>query len=190
MIIDCFIAYSGLMDHALYEGYVIVKWTKRTLCGPPGSGKSSDMKLLLKETPPYTHDSTPVTIADEVRKIDATSITAGDNQSIQFQNKVDYESVTVAQIMKVALKAQTLIIEEEIETVEDEHVNEDVIDEGNHDTSTVTTFTKENSQSNETPLSSPAIWEVAQLLPITQKSPALYETHWIYCVDSSGRLPF
>ena len=39
-------------------------------------------------------------------------------------------------------------------------------------------------------LSSPSTQEVVQLLPIVQKSPALYETHWIHCVDSSGQAAF
>ena len=38
--------------------------------------------LLLNEPPPYTHNSTPVTTAPEVRKVDTTNITAGGDQSI------------------------------------------------------------------------------------------------------------
>ena len=190
MITDCFIDYSGLLHHALNEGYV-VKWTKLTLCGPPGSGKLSDMKVLLYEPPPYTHYSTPVTTPREVRKVDITSmITVGDDQSIQSWNKVDFVSLMVAQTMKVGLKTQTILTEEEIETLEDEHVDQDIIDKGNCDTSTVTMFTKDDSQPNETPLSFPAIWEVAQLSPTLQKSSSLYETHWIYCVDSGGQVAF
>ena len=191
MITDCFIDYSGLLDHALNEGYVIVKWTKLTLCGPPGSGKSSVIKLLLNEPPPYTHDSTPVTTAPEVRKVDITSMTTLGDRSIQCWNKVDYESLKgmVAQTMKVGLKTRTMITEEEIEILEDD-VDQDVNDEDIHVTSTVTTPTKESSQPNKTPLSSPSTQEVVQLLPIVQKSPALYETHWIYCVDSGGQAAF
>ena len=37
---------------------------------------------------------------------------------------------------------------------------------------------------------SPLTKEVVQLLPIVQKLPALYETHWIHCVDSSGQAAF
>ena len=66
-----------------------------------------------------------------------------------------------------------------IETLKNEYVDLDV-NESIHVTSTVTTSTKEL---NRTPLSSPATQEVVQLLPIVHKSPALYETHWIYCVD-------
>ena len=192
MITDCFTDYSGLLNHALNEGYVIVKWTKLTLCGPPGSGKSSIIKLLLNEPPPYTHESTPVTVAPEVRKVEITSMTAGGDQSIQCWNKVDYESLKgmVAQTMKVGLKTRTMITEEEIETLKDEYVNQDISDEQILDTSTVTTPTKKSSQPNETPLSSPSTQEVVQLLPIVQKSPALYETHWIYCVDSGGQAAF
>ena len=51
-------------------------------------------------------------------------------------------------------------------------------------------FIKDDSQPNETPLSFPAIWEVAQLSPTLQKSSSLYETHWIYCVDSGGQVAF
>ena len=92
--------------------------------------------------------------------------------------------------MKVGLKTQTIITEEEIDTLEDEHVEQDVNDEGNCVTSTVTMFTKEDSQPNETPLSSSAIQEVVHFLPIIQKSLALYESHWIYCVDLGGQAVF
>ena len=35
--------YSGVLKSALKEGRVKVKWTKQSVSGPPGSGKSSFM---------------------------------------------------------------------------------------------------------------------------------------------------
>ena len=56
-----------MLRSALKEGHVKVKWTKQSVSGPPGSGKSSFMKLLLNEDPPEYHDSTSVVDVPEVR---------------------------------------------------------------------------------------------------------------------------
>lgn len=40
--------------------FITLKWTKVTISGPPGSGKSSTLKLLLNEDPDPLHNSTPV----------------------------------------------------------------------------------------------------------------------------------
>ena len=45
----------------LYSDRVTVSWTKVLISGPPGSGKSSSLKLLLEEEPgDNKHRSTPV----------------------------------------------------------------------------------------------------------------------------------
>ena len=61
--------YSDLFNKARKEGYVKIKWTKVSVSGPSGSGKSSFLKLLLDKPAPVNHDSTPVTTAPEVRII-------------------------------------------------------------------------------------------------------------------------
>ena len=84
----------------------------------------------------------------------------------------------IAQTMRVGLKTWNNNNRGRNYRLEDEHVEQDVNDEGNCVTSTVTTFTKDYHP-NEIPLSSLAIQEVVHLLPVIQKSLVLYESHWI-----------
>ena len=51
------------------EGYVTVKWTKCSVSGAPGTGKSSFLNLLYNEDPLEYHSNTPVVVAKETRII-------------------------------------------------------------------------------------------------------------------------
>ena len=53
------------------EGYVTAKWSKFSVSGAPGTGKSSFLNLLYNEDPPDCHNSTPVIGAKEARIISA-----------------------------------------------------------------------------------------------------------------------
>ena len=59
--------YKIQYEKAKEEGYVTVKWAKFSLSGPPGTGKSSFLKLLFDEPPPVYHDSTPVVQAHKAK---------------------------------------------------------------------------------------------------------------------------
>ena len=193
MITDCFIDYYGLLDHALNEGYVIVKWTKLILSGAPATGKSSILRLLLGEGPPENHHSTPVIKAPEVRKVEIAGLVAGGEStslSTQFWCKVDYESLKamVVRTMKGGIKSRLLVPEEDIDNILQDDESDDNDDDDNEvsDSAAVTTPIKGTLQSTETILSSTAREEVAQLLPTAPKSAELYNTHWIYAIDSGG----
>ena len=91
---NCFsflIDYSGSLKKALKEGRVEVKCTKLSVSGPPGSGKSCVMKLLLEEDedPPLNHDSTPVTTVPKVRMVTTTAYKVGETT----WSKVDLDSL-------------------------------------------------------------------------------------------------
>ena len=196
MITDCFIDYSGLLDHALNEGYVNVKWTKLILSGAPATGKSSILRLLLGEDPPDNHHSTPVIKAPEVRKVEIAGVVAGGEStglSTQFWCKVDYESLKamVVRTMKGGIKSRSS--EDVDNSLQDDESDDDHSDDDNEvgDSSAITTPTKETPQSTETTIqSSPAREEVAQLLHTAPKSAELYNTHWIYAIDSGGQAAF
>ena len=197
MITDCFIDYSGLLDHALNEGYVIVKWTKLILSGAPATGKSSILRLLLCEDPPDNHHSTPVIKAPEVRKVEITGLVAGGEStslSTQFWCKVDYESLKsmVVRTMKGGIKSQSLVSEDVDYSLQDDESDDDSFDDDNVvvNSAAVTTPTKKSPQSTESILSSSAREEVTQLLPTAPKSAELYNTHWIYAIDSGGQAAF
>ena len=58
------------MDQAIEEGHLIkIRWTKICVFGPPGSGKTSAIKLLLDKEPLLTHTSTSVIAASDLRSI-------------------------------------------------------------------------------------------------------------------------
>ena len=199
MITDCFTDYSGLLNHALNEGYVIVKWTKLILSGAPATGKSSILRLLVGEDPPDNYHSTPVIKAPEIRKVEIVAGEESTSLSNKFWCEVDYESLKgmVVRTMKGGIKSRSI----EREDVDNSLQNDKSFNDENKvgDSAIVTTPTKETPQSTKTIsspaaehtiLSSPAREAVARLLPTAQKSMELYNTHWIYAIDSGGQAAF
>ena len=67
-----------MLKNALKEGHVKVKWTKQSVCGPPGSGKSSFMKLLLN---PKSDRSTSVVVVLKVRIVTTSLVVSEATQS-------------------------------------------------------------------------------------------------------------
>lgn len=64
------IDYSAYLDQAIEEGHSIkIRWTKVCVSGPPGSGKTSAIKLLLDKEPLLTHTSTSVVASSDLRSI-------------------------------------------------------------------------------------------------------------------------
>ena len=60
--------FSQSLKEALKKKCIRTRWTKFTILGPPGSGKTSTIKLLLDEDAIQQHDSTPVAVAAKVRE--------------------------------------------------------------------------------------------------------------------------
>ena len=161
------------------------------MSGAPATGKSSIIKLLLNEPPPDNHHSTPVIKAPEVRKVEIAGLVTGGeptgSSSTQCWGKVDYESLIamVTRTMKGGIKSKPSVSEGDIES--DESDDDDI----GHENLALATPTKENPEvmSLPGPLS-PAREEVARLLPTVSKSDELYNTHWIYVIDSGGQAAF
>ena len=169
------------------------------MSGAPATGKSSIIKLLLNEPPPDNHDSTPVIKAPEVRKVEIAGLVAGGepsgSSSTQCWDKVDYESLKamVTRTMKGGIKCKPPVSEgEDVDNSlqeTDESGDDDTDDDDkDNENPVLTTPTKETPEVT-TPFS-PAREEVAQLLPIVSKSDELYNTHWIYVIDSGGQAAF
>ena len=198
MITDYFTDYSGLLNHALNEGYVIVKWTKLILSGAPATGKSSILRLLVGEDPPDNYHSTPVIKAPEVRKVEIAGLVAGE-ESASLSNKlwckVDYESLKamVVRTMKGGIKSRSIEREDVDNSLQEHKSDDDNFDDENKvgDSAIVTTPTKETSESTESTIPpSPAKKAVAEQLPTAPESDELYNTHWIYAIDSGGQAAF
>ena len=162
------------------------------MSGAPATGKSSIIKLLLNEPPPDNHHSTFVIKAPEVRKVEISNLVAGGestgSSSTQCWDKVDYESLIamVTRTMKGGIKSKPSVSEGDIES--DESDDDDDI---GHQNPALATPTKENPEVTSLPGPlSPAREEVARLLPTVSKSDELYNTHWIYVIDSGGQAAF
>ena len=60
--------FSHSLEEGLKKNCIPTRWTKFTILGPPGSGKTSTIKLLLDEDAVEQHNSTPVAVAAKVRQ--------------------------------------------------------------------------------------------------------------------------
>ena len=63
----CIDDFSKSLEEGLKKGFIKARWTKFTISGPPGSGKTSAINLLLDDDIVKQHDSTPVAMAAKVR---------------------------------------------------------------------------------------------------------------------------
>ena len=92
-----------LLDEAMKQGYVTTKWTKFSVSGAPGTGKSSFLKLLYNDPPPKLHDSTSVVATHKARNVEILSSSI-DNDSVW--TKIDHNSLKkmIAQGVKDAIR--------------------------------------------------------------------------------------
>ena len=158
------IDYSGLLAKSLKEGHVKVMYTKLSVSGPPGSGKSCVMKLLLDEDedPPLVHCSTPVSTNPEIRMVETFQV-----KESQFWKKIKLESLK----------------EMVIEAIK-HYLNE-------HDLSApIVTLSMENVTQHPMSLSPSVYKHVLEMLSSVQESAQLFESQWIYAIDSGGQAAF
>ena len=161
-------ANKKLLDKAMKEGYVTVKWTKYSVSGAPGTGKSSFLKLLYNEKPPNSHTSTPVIETKEARIL----FTTADDDFMW--REMDHESLKaiIARGIKHSIRP---------------HKPKESLEESvNHPTEETT-----DSDDFEPSTSKPTITqEIIELLPHVPKSEKLYQSHWIYGIDTGGQPAF
>ena len=228
------IVYSGVLDRALKEGRVKVKWTKLSVSGPPGTGKSSVMKLLLDEDPPDNHNSTPVARVPEIRMVTTTPLFVGKESTDSFiksptWGKVDPDSMKsiLAQAIKNAIISPSLIFIPECQAESSSSLNEpyDLKTPSNSSPFKAPVLLSPQAPDNDvtvfpltpfepnflpymhsivetTPQSSPTMTkylsphvssttkDILELLPNVPESALIFESHWIYAVDSGGQAAF
>ena len=159
------IDYSGLLTKSLKEGRVKVMCTKLSVSGPPGSGKSCVMKLLINEDehPPLVHHSTPVTTNPEIRMVETFQA-----RGSKFWKKIKPE----------------LLKEMVIEAIK-HYLNE-------HDLSPIVEDTLSMESITQSPESlSPSVYKhVLEMLASVEDSAQLFESQWIYAIDSGGQAAF
>ena len=180
------------------EGYIIAKRTKFSVSGAPGTGKSSFLNLLYNEDPPNCHSSTPVIAAKEARIISAT---VGDDS---MWNKVDHESLKeiITQGVKHSIRPHKPEILQKPGSSENKPKNQQLEETVDHPTDQQEeTSDSDNSESSTTAehdqtvdqyfLPKPTIiLEIIDLLACVEKSEELYQSHWIYGVDTGGQAAF
>ena len=180
------------------EGYVTAKWTKFSVSGAPGTGKSSFLNLLYNEDPPDCHNSTPVIAAKEARIISAT---VGDDS---MWNKVDHESLK--EIITQGIKHSIcLLTPDEVEKpgssvnkpinhpLEEsvDHPTDQQEETSDSDDSESSTTAGHDQTVDQNSLPKPTIiQEIIDLLACVEKSEELYRSHWIYGVDTGGQAAF
>ena len=187
-----------LLDKAMKEGYVTAKWTKFSISGAPETGKSSFLNLLFNEDPPGCHNSTSVIAAREARIISATV----NDDSVW--RKIDHESLKklIAQGVKHSIRPLKPDVVENPGSSERKPINpsleesvdhptdqpKETSDSGDFESSTVAGYDQTFNQSSLSKLT--ITQEIIDDLPKITKSEELYQSHWIYGVDTGGQAAF
>ena len=186
-----------MLDKALDEGKITAKYSMLAMSGAPGTGKSSVMNLLLDKPPPENHNSTPVTTAPEIRKVETTSVITGSrptSSNTHFWGKVDrsYFKDMLAKTVKSMLQSTS----SESITLHNDESESSSDDNGSQDPSSSMDKTQSSEVTSVSSLTSPSqpvskvANEIVKVLPTVGESLELNNTHWIHCIDSGGQAPF
>ena len=189
-----FTDYTGLLYKALKEGRIRCKYSKLSLSGAPGTGKSSIMKLLLNLPPPTPHHSTSVATAPEVRRIETASLIAGSESTDSSFTSQFWEEINTPYVKRMIAKAIKIGVPSSPvdPTTQHEDSNSSSDDDGSQE-ETPPDLDEATSVSSSKPTSPPVsqtVNEIAEIMPTVKESPELFNSHWIYCVDSGGQAAF
>ena len=180
-----------MLKRALKEGHVKVKWTKQSVSGPPGSGKSSFMKLLLNKDPPKYHHSTPAVKVPKVRMVTTTPLVVGEAASPLIKVDVNLLKEILAEAIKKGVKPHSSLTVESDKDDDTDSDNSSVeaqdVEQQKNEASVETIF--QPQELLPSPVSN-ATKEILERLPYVKTSTPLLESHWIYAVDSGGQAAF
>ena len=180
-----------LLNKAMKEGYVTAKWTKFSVSGAPGTGKSSFLKLIYNELPPNHHNSTSVVATYEPRKVDIIPATIGENS---LWTKIDHNALKkmIAQGIKEGIRHRKPEKAMECGPLEGTPMDQPLGESGDHPTDQQEETSDSNdSESSTTTGHDPTVTqEIVDLLSHVEKSEELYKAHWIYGVDTGGQAAF
>lgn len=170
---------------AMKEGCVHVKYSKFSLSGPPGSGKSSLTDLLNNEKPLLTHNSTPVLTEPSIRQVRLRQKGGGEGRN--KWNKVGLEDLKVMAAKALSLiepDADTQQANTQQYTTQSSHATTP-----SHSSIPSPNGSSESSSASAVGKKALGYQSVSNLL-IFRFIPALAEVHWIYGVDSGGQAAF
>ena len=189
-----------LLDKAMKEGYVTAKWSKFSVSGAPGTGKSSFLKLLYNEPPPEDNNSTSVVATYETRRVDV--IPAIVDHDLVWK-KIDHNSLKekIAQVVKDGIRHHKSEKIEEHGSLESMPLNQPsesmsithpLKESNNQPTNPQEETADSHDLESSTTKRHDAIvtQEIVDLLPHVDKSEELYQSHWIYGINSGGLAAF
>ena len=152
------------------------------------------MKLLLNLPPPTLHHSTSVATAPEIRRIETASLIAGSESTdlsftSQFWEEINtpYVKRMIAKAIKIGVPSSPVD-----STIRHEDSNSSSDDDGSQE-ETQQDLDQVTSVSPSKPTPPPVaqtVNEIAEIMPTVKESPELFNSHWIYCVDSGGQAAF
>ena len=178
-----------MLEKALEEGYVQTKWTKVSLTGPPGSGKSSALRLLLNKKPVLTHHSTPAVTEAQVRKVETTSVLADESSWEKVDNK-SLKNMVAGAIKSGIVSAGPSRIQ--LTNIPHLAIEETTNSQQKISASKVlhvpaVSHGATNVINHPAPIMTNCL---ATVLPTAKKSDALSNAHWVYVVDTGGQAAF
>ena len=152
------------------------------------------MKLLLNLPPPTLHHSTSVATAPEVRRIETASLIAGNESSdSSFTNhfweviNTPYVKRMIAKAIKIGVPSSPVDSTTQHEDSNSSSDDDSLQEETSPDLNEVTSV---SSSKPTPPPVSQIVNEIADIMPTVNESPELFNSHWIYCVDTGGQAAF
>ena len=181
-----------LLDKAMKKGFVTVEFSKFSISGAPGTGKSSFLRLLYNDEPSDSdkvHNSTNVVAPHPAHIITAIK---GDDQKSLWKK---VESDDIKEIIVGNIKNNMEILPE----VKSHQVGNDVV--GSSIKEPVATESYQPLPDTGTKKSNPITTtedktkhgvsqHIMKLLDHVQESKELYQSHWIYGIDTGGQAAF
>ena len=152
------------------------------------------MKLLLNLPPPTLHHSTSVATAPEVRRIETASLIAGSESTdlsfaSQFWEEINtpYVKRMIANAIKIGVPSSPVE-----STAQHEDSNSSSDDDGSQEETQqdLDQVTSVSPLKSTPPPVAQTVNEIAEIMPTVKESPELFNSHWIYCVDSGGQAAF
>ena len=150
--------------------------------------------MLLNLPPPTHHHSTSVATTPEVRRVETASLIAGSESTDSSFTSQFWEEVNTPYVKHMIAKAIKIGVPSSPaeSTTQHEDSNSSSDDDGSGeetppDLNEVTSVTP--SKPTPPPVSQTAN-EIAEIMPTVKESPELFNSHWIYCVDSGGQAAF
>ena len=174
-----------LLDKAMKNGFVTAEFSKFSISGAPGTGKSSFLRLLYNDEPSDNdniHNSTNVVVPRPAHVM--TAIKGVDHNLLWMKVEPDKVKEIVAGNIKNNMEISSELGSEQSSidqpvTTESHQPLQDTDTNSSKPTTTVEDRTKSNVSQ-----------QIMKLLPRVQESKELYKAHWIYGIDTGGQAAF